>query len=32
MTPEEVTEFARDQQRTWKPVAEKVAKETTEPR
>jgi tripartite-type tricarboxylate transporter receptor subunit TctC len=32
MTPEEVTQFALEQQRTWKPVAEKVAKEMTEPR
>jgi len=32
MTPEEVTQFARDQQRTWMPVAEKVVKEMTEPR
>jgi tripartite-type tricarboxylate transporter receptor subunit TctC len=27
MTPEQVTQFAMDQQRTWKPVAERVAKE-----
>jgi tripartite-type tricarboxylate transporter receptor subunit TctC len=27
MTPDQVTQFAIDQQRTWKPVAEKVAKE-----
>jgi tripartite-type tricarboxylate transporter receptor subunit TctC len=27
MTPERVAQFAMDQQRTWKPVAEKVAKE-----
>jgi tripartite-type tricarboxylate transporter receptor subunit TctC len=27
MTPEEVTQFATGQQRTWKPIAEKVAKE-----
>jgi tripartite-type tricarboxylate transporter receptor subunit TctC len=27
MTPEQVTQFAIDQQRTWKPIAEKVAKE-----
>jgi tripartite-type tricarboxylate transporter receptor subunit TctC len=27
MTPEQVSQFATDQQRTWKPVAEKVAKE-----
>jgi tripartite-type tricarboxylate transporter receptor subunit TctC len=32
MTPEEVTQFALDQQRTWKPVAEKVVKEMTEQR
>jgi tripartite-type tricarboxylate transporter receptor subunit TctC len=32
MTPEEVTQFALEQQRTWRPVAEKVAKEMTEPR
>jgi tripartite-type tricarboxylate transporter receptor subunit TctC len=30
MTPDEVTQFARDQQRVWKPVAEKVAKEMAE--
>jgi len=29
MTPEQVTEFAIGQQRTWKPIAEKVAKEMT---
>ena len=27
MTPDEVTQFATGQQRTWKPIAEKVAKE-----
>src|ERR1700742_1765633 len=27
MTPAEVTAFAQDQQRTWKPIAEKVARE-----
>jgi tripartite-type tricarboxylate transporter receptor subunit TctC len=27
MTPEQVAQFAMNQQRTWKPVAEKVAKE-----
>jgi tripartite-type tricarboxylate transporter receptor subunit TctC len=27
MTPDQVTQFATDQQRTWKPIAEKVAKE-----
>lgn len=27
MTPDEVTQFAAGQQRTWKPIAEKVAKE-----
>ncbi len=27
MTPDEVTQFAIGQQRTWKPIAEKVAKE-----
>ena len=27
MTPAEVTAFAQEQQRTWKPIAEKVAKE-----
>jgi tripartite-type tricarboxylate transporter receptor subunit TctC len=27
MTPDEVTQFALDQQRTWKPIAEKVARE-----
>jgi tripartite-type tricarboxylate transporter receptor subunit TctC len=30
MTPEEVTAFAQEQQRTWRPVAEKVAAEVTE--
>lgn len=30
MTPEEVTAFAQEQQRIWRPVAEKVARETTE--
>jgi tripartite-type tricarboxylate transporter receptor subunit TctC len=30
MTPDEVTQFARDQQRVWKPVAEKVAKDMAE--
>jgi tripartite-type tricarboxylate transporter receptor subunit TctC len=29
MTPEQVTQFATDQQRTWKPIAERVAKEMT---
>ena len=29
MTPKQVTEFAIGQQRTWKPIAEKVAKEMT---
>jgi tripartite-type tricarboxylate transporter receptor subunit TctC len=29
MTPDQVTQFTIDQQRTWKPVAEKVAKEMT---
>ncbi len=29
MTPEQVTQFATDQQGTWKPIAEKVAKEMT---
>ena len=27
MTPEQVTAFAQEQQRTWRPVAEKVAAE-----
>jgi tripartite-type tricarboxylate transporter receptor subunit TctC len=31
MTPAEVTAFAQDQQRTWRPIAEKVAKEMAEP-
>jgi tripartite-type tricarboxylate transporter receptor subunit TctC len=31
MTPDQVTQFARDQQRTWKPVAERVAKEMAAP-
>jgi tripartite-type tricarboxylate transporter receptor subunit TctC len=30
MSPDEVIAFARDQQRTWQPVAERVAKEMTE--
>jgi tripartite-type tricarboxylate transporter receptor subunit TctC len=30
MTPEQVTAFAQEQQRTWRPVAEKVAREATE--
>jgi tripartite-type tricarboxylate transporter receptor subunit TctC len=30
MTPEEVTQFAADQQRTWRPVAERVTKEMIE--
>ena len=30
MTPDEVVAFARDQQRTWQPVAERVAKETAD--
>jgi len=30
MTPEEVTTFAQEQQRTWRPIAEKVAREATE--
>lgn len=28
MSPKQVTQFAIDQQRTWKPIAEKVARET----
>jgi tripartite-type tricarboxylate transporter receptor subunit TctC len=32
MTPDEVIQFAGAQQRTWKPVAEKVAKEMAEQR
>ena len=31
MTPDEVTQFAVDQRRTWKPIAEKVAKEMVQP-
>jgi tripartite-type tricarboxylate transporter receptor subunit TctC len=31
MTPAEVVAFAQDQQKTWRPVAEKVAKEMAEP-
>ncbi len=31
MTPDEVTQFTIDQQRIWKPVAEKVAKEMAQP-
>jgi tripartite-type tricarboxylate transporter receptor subunit TctC len=30
MTPEEVTAFAQEQQRTWRPIAEKVVREATE--
>jgi tripartite-type tricarboxylate transporter receptor subunit TctC len=30
MTPAEVTAFAQEQQRTWRPVAERIAKELTE--
>jgi len=30
MTPEEVMAFAQEQQRTWRPIAEKVAREATE--
>jgi tripartite-type tricarboxylate transporter receptor subunit TctC len=30
MTPEEATAFAQEQQRIWRPVAEKVAQEATE--
>jgi tripartite-type tricarboxylate transporter receptor subunit TctC len=30
MTPEQVTAFAQEQQRTWRPIAEKVAHEATE--
>jgi len=29
-TPEQVTAFAQEQQRTWRPIAEKVAKDMTE--
>jgi tripartite-type tricarboxylate transporter receptor subunit TctC len=29
MTPEQVTAFAQEQQRTWRPIAEKVAREAT---
>jgi hypothetical protein len=32
MTPAEVTAFAQEQQRTWRPIAEKVAKEMAEPK
>ena len=31
MTPEEVTAFSQEQQRTWRPVAEMVAKQMAEP-
>jgi tripartite-type tricarboxylate transporter receptor subunit TctC len=30
MTPAEVTAFAQDQQKTWRPIAEQVAKEMTQ--
>ena len=32
MTPAEVTAFAQEQQRTWRPIAEKVAKDMAEPK
>jgi tripartite-type tricarboxylate transporter receptor subunit TctC len=32
MTPAQVTAFAQEQQRTWRPIAEKVAKEMAEPK
>jgi tripartite-type tricarboxylate transporter receptor subunit TctC len=28
MTPEQVTEFVQDQQKTWRPILEQVAKDT----
>jgi tripartite-type tricarboxylate transporter receptor subunit TctC len=31
MTPAEVTAFAQNQQRTWRPIAEKVAKDMSQP-
>jgi len=31
MTPDQVTAFAQDQQRTWRPIAEKVTKEMEQP-
>lgn len=31
MTPAEVTAFAQEQQRTWRPIAEKVAKDMAQP-
>jgi len=31
MTPDEVTQFTRDQQRTWQPIVEKVAAEMAQP-
>jgi tripartite-type tricarboxylate transporter receptor subunit TctC len=31
MTPEQVTAFAQEQQRTWRPIAEKVAKDMAQP-
>ena len=30
MTPAEVTAFAQEQQRTWRPVAERIAKQAAE--
>jgi len=32
MTPAEVTAFAQEQQRTWRPIAEKVAKDMAQPK
>jgi tripartite-type tricarboxylate transporter receptor subunit TctC len=31
MSPAEVTKFAQDQQKTWQPVAQKVANEMAQP-
>jgi hypothetical protein len=28
MTPEQVTEFVQEQQKTWRPILEQVAQET----
>ena len=32
MTPEQVTAFCQEQQRTWRPVAERVAQDATQPK
>jgi hypothetical protein len=32
MTPQQVIAFAQEQQKTWRPVAEKIAKEMAQPK